>query len=101
MISPFPPSETPNPLISEAMSPGPVVDPPTEVVADQQLPSVDETTHKKKPLPLDHDAPVVEDVKDEADDDDDDDDDDEDDEEDGAQGLLSFFSFLFFCLSLT
>ncbi|KAK7350931.1 hypothetical protein VNO77_09999 [Canavalia gladiata] len=72
------------------MSPGPVVDASPEVDADQQLPSVDDTTHKKKPQPQEDDAPIIEDVKDddkdEADEDDDDDDDDEDDKEDGAQG---------------
>jgi len=75
------------------MAPGPVVDASSEVEAQQQqLPSVDDTTLKKKPQPQeDDDAPIVEDVKDddkdEADDDEDDDDDDEDDDkEDGAQG---------------
>ncbi|XP_027361695.1 nascent polypeptide-associated complex subunit alpha-like protein 2 isoform X2 [Abrus precatorius] len=72
------------------MSPGPVVDASPEVDAEQQVPSVDDTTHKKKSQPQEDDAPVVEDVKDddkdEADEDDDDDDDDEDDKDDGAQG---------------
>ncbi|RDX67437.1 Nascent polypeptide-associated complex subunit alpha-like protein 2 [Mucuna pruriens] len=72
------------------MSPGPVVDASPEVDAEQQVPAVEELTHKKKPQPQDDDAPVVEDVKDddkdEADDDEDDDDDDDDDKEDGAQG---------------
>ncbi|XP_027361688.1 nascent polypeptide-associated complex subunit alpha-like protein 2 isoform X1 [Abrus precatorius] len=71
------------------MSPGPVVDASPEVDAEQQVPSVDDTTHKKKSQPQEDDAPVVEDVKDddkdEADEDDDDDDDDEDDKDDGAQ----------------
>ncbi|XP_061364042.1 nascent polypeptide-associated complex subunit alpha-like protein 2 [Gastrolobium bilobum] len=74
------------------MSPGPVVDAAVpEVEPEQQLPSVDEATLKKKHHPQEDDAPVVEDVKDddrdEADDDEeDDDDDDDDDKEDGALG---------------
>lgn len=34
-----------------AMSPGPVIDASADAGADQQLPSVENTTHKKKPLP--------------------------------------------------
>ncbi|TKY74005.1 Nascent polypeptide-associated complex subunit alpha protein 2 [Spatholobus suberectus] len=72
------------------MSPGPVVDASPEVDTEQQVPSIDDATLKKKPQPQEDDAPVVEDVKDddkdEADDDEDDEDDDEDDKEDGAQG---------------
>ncbi|XP_019437306.1 PREDICTED: nascent polypeptide-associated complex subunit alpha-like protein 2 isoform X3 [Lupinus angustifolius] len=70
------------------MSPGPVVDTTTEVVTDQQLPSVDDiTTQKKKPHPQEDDAPVVEDVKDDdKDEGDDDEDEDDDDEDDGALG---------------
>ncbi|KAK7410777.1 hypothetical protein VNO78_01857 [Psophocarpus tetragonolobus] len=68
------------------MSPGPVVDASPEVDAEQQVPPVEDATHKKKPQPQEDDAPVVEDVKDDDDDDEDDDDDDEDDKDDGAQG---------------
>ncbi|OIV96908.1 hypothetical protein TanjilG_00490 [Lupinus angustifolius] len=67
------------------MSPGPVVEPAAVAGAEQELFSpAEETTLKKKPLPQEDDAPVVEDVKDEAEDDEDDEDDD--DEDDGAQG---------------
>ncbi|XP_058786671.1 nascent polypeptide-associated complex subunit alpha-like protein 2 [Vicia villosa] len=72
------------------MAPGPVIDAVTEPELDQQLPSVDETTLKKKPQPEEDDAPIIEDVKeddkDEDDDDEDDDDEDDDDKEDGALG---------------
>lgn len=72
------------------MSPGPVVDATPEAEAQEQVPSSDDTTLKKKPQPQEDDAPVVEDVKDDdkddADDDEDDDDDDDDDKEDGGQG---------------
>ncbi|KAL5075409.1 hypothetical protein RYX36_014393 [Vicia faba] len=73
------------------MAPGPVIDAVTEPELDQQIPSVDETTLKKKPQPEEDEAPIIEDVKeddkDEDDDEDDDDDDeDDDDKEDGALG---------------
>ncbi|KAE9608802.1 hypothetical protein Lal_00020613 [Lupinus albus] len=70
------------------MSPGPVVDTPTDVEPEQQLPTVDEVTiQKKKPHSQEDDAPVVEDVKDDdGDDDEDEDEDDDDDKDDGAQG---------------
>ncbi|XP_045824021.1 nascent polypeptide-associated complex subunit alpha-like protein 2 isoform X2 [Trifolium pratense] len=61
------------------MSPGPIIDATTEET-DQQLPSVEETTFNKKPLPQEEDdVPIVED-------DESDDEDDDDDKEDTAQG---------------
>ena len=46
------PTETnPNSSLSQAMSPGPVVDAPANAEAEQQVPPVDETTQKKKPHP--------------------------------------------------
>ncbi|OIW20388.1 hypothetical protein TanjilG_09597 [Lupinus angustifolius] len=69
------------------MSPGPIVEPATEPVTDQQILSSEDTTLKTKPLPQENDdAPLVEDVKDDDKDEaDDDEDDDDDDDEDGAQ----------------
>lgn len=60
------------------MSPGPIIDAAADGAADQQLPSVDETTLKNKPLPQEEDdAPIIEDVND---DDKDESEDEEDDE---------------------
>ncbi|TKY74004.1 Nascent polypeptide-associated complex subunit alpha protein 2 [Spatholobus suberectus] len=73
----------------KAMSPGPVVDAAADAGADQQVPSVDDATLKKKPHPQEYDAPVVEDVKDDDKDEteDEDEDEDDDDKEDGAQDV--------------
>ncbi|KAK7410778.1 hypothetical protein VNO78_01858 [Psophocarpus tetragonolobus] len=68
------------------MSPGPVVDTTAaDAGADQQIPSVEETTFKKKPHPQQDDAPIVEDVNDD-DKDITDEEEDDDDKEDDAQG---------------
>ncbi|WJX34422.1 hypothetical protein P8452_22540 [Trifolium repens] len=68
------------------MSPGPIID-STADEPDQQLPSVEETTFNKKPLPQEEDdAPIVEDDKDESDDEEDDDDDKEDAAQGGTEG---------------
>ena len=64
------------------MSPGPVLD----AGADQQIPFVDDASLKKKPHPLEDDAPIVEDVKDDDKDETEDEDEDDDDKEDDAQG---------------
>ncbi|RDX67436.1 Nascent polypeptide-associated complex subunit alpha-like protein 2 [Mucuna pruriens] len=69
------------------MSPGPVVDAAADAGADQQAPSVDDTTLNKQPQPQEDDSPIVEDVKDDGKDEtEDDDDDDDDDKEGGAEG---------------
>lgn len=72
------------------MAPGPVIDAPaTESEVDQQIPSVDETTLKKKPQPEEDDAPIIEDVKDDDKDDEDDDEDDDDEDDDDKEDALA------------
>lgn len=70
------------------MSPGPIIDAAADGAADQQLPSVDETTLKNKPLPQEEDdAPIVED---DNDDDKDESEDEEDDESPQGRTAIPF-----------
>lgn len=72
------------------MAPGPVIDAPaTESEVEQQIPSVDETTLKKKPQPEEDDAPIIEDVKDDDKDDEDVDEDDDDEDDDDKEDALA------------
>jgi len=72
------------------MAPGPVIDAPaTESEVEQQIPSVDETTLKKKPQPEEDDAPIIEDVKDDDKDDEDDEDEDDDEDDDDKEDALA------------